>query len=277
MHIKDCQSGFDLMIMSEGLFRCDEHLYHALPLPSYSGLKRIIDHSPLAYRLDKDDPIKPTKGMRFGSLLHKCLEDIDDWHNLVQVAPQVNRRTNAGKETLLNWMADLPPHAMIATADEYEQIAATMENLRKKDFYDYIAHAEREVSGRFFSFDAGVHCKFRIDAISERDDEWALIDFKTSALPIDRDSFYRTAKKYRYNMQAALYSDGFKEIEVSGKPAAFYIMAFETTRPYDCALFGVSAEFLEMGRRDYKRGLEIYRTCMETNVWPGHAQHVQIL
>jgi hypothetical protein len=262
----------------EGLFHCAEADYHALETISYSGLKKILDHSPRAYMLAKETPMRPTPALRFGSLFHKALEHVADWRQVIREEPVVNRRTKAGKEDLARWRSDQPPGVMIATRGEIDILAQMIENLKAKAFYEtLVLGSHAEVSGRFFDFEVGVPVKFRIDALKDHGETWALVDFKTTSQPLELGAFRRTAKKYHYNMQAALYTDGFLEAARATKPAIFYVLAFETVAPFDCAAFAMGEEFLGAGRSDYKRGLDIFRKCRETGIWSGQPEEIQIL
>ena len=96
-----------------------------------------------------------------------------------------------------------------------------------------------------------------------------LIDLKTT-----RDAgpgFERSVRQYRYHVQAAFYGDGMGGMEE--RPMVF--IAVETEAPYLVSCNIIGPDSLSAGRDAYRRNLETYAKCVETNTWPGYPETLQ--
>ena len=70
--------------------------YHATPAISAHGLNN-IRKCPAYFRHCRDNPPDPTPAMRIGTLTHLAVIEPDRFATEVMVAPNVDRRTSAGK------------------------------------------------------------------------------------------------------------------------------------------------------------------------------------
>ena len=57
-----------------------------------------MEDSPEKFRYFLDHPMEQTPAMAFGAACHKAILEPDDWGNEYAKAPNVDRRTKAGKE-----------------------------------------------------------------------------------------------------------------------------------------------------------------------------------
>lgn len=108
-----------------------------------------------------------------------------------------------------------------------------------------------------------------------RPDRDIFVDLKTTedARPYQ---FYRSAIKYRYDVQAAYYSDVYQY--TTGKPLkAFIFIAIEKSAPYACAVYAAGPRFIERGRSLYMENLSYYRTCLTNNLWPAYPDTIEPL
>lgn len=117
--------------------------------------------------------------------------------------------------------------------------------------------------------ETGVKCKIRIDRVVE--DETgriiAILDAK-AARDASKEGFRKAVEQYGYDVQAAYYSDGFKE--TFGYEVPFLFLAAENEFPCAIALYKASAEMIETGRKKARAGLLIKQWCEENQSWPGY-------
>jgi len=76
-----------------------EAVYHGWPLPHYSSLKH-LEQSVELYVYYQQSPIQETAALVLGAATDcRILSGIDAYEELYAIAPSVDRRTKAGKET----------------------------------------------------------------------------------------------------------------------------------------------------------------------------------
>jgi hypothetical protein len=107
-----------------------------------------------------------------------------------------------------------------------------------------------------------VQVKKRSDWINIEDGYIA--DVKTSAHPVDIDSFKQTISKYKYDLSASLYCMIAEEFY--GKPFDFYFICISKSE-LDCQVFKVSRESMDRGKLAVIKALKSYKKCMDTGIW----------
>lgn len=114
----------------------------------------------------------------------------------------------------------------------------------------------------------GVLCRTRPDIYTEG----LIVDYKTTGKPLDQ--FARQASNFSYDLQQAFYQRVAKEL---GQKCEWLFIVQETVFPFPVQIFKTTGEFTEVGRRKFQEALAIWKNCMETDVWHGYDQSVQIL
>ena len=231
---------------------------------SSSDVKGWVDAvSPLHWK-HKQENRKDSDDFRFGRCLHSML--LENIQVPVFQAP-VNEKT--GKEfgsTTKKYTEALS--AFISevgedyfTPGEWAKAEVMIESTKKI--------ASNVLGGRGFnerSFfatcpDTGMKLKCRPDRIIGS----TLVDVKTCG---DIGSFEKSIANYHYHIQAAFYMDVF-ELSTGSKLTGFLFVAVEKQAPFDCAIIQLSQEYLEIGRKQYKRALREMKQCQESGVFPG--------
>lgn len=232
---------------------------------SSTELKKIAI-SPMHYRFWKDNPQEDTPALLFGRAAHKYMLEKDDFFNEFAVAPNVDRRTKAGKEKWTKFVEDNKGKDVI-TQDDLDKAKAMYEVLYKTPFVDKLLSGKKELSFFWKDEETGVTCKCRPDCITTIGDTTALIDYKTTD-NADTNKFMNTAINLKYDLQMAYYKDG---LEANGFHVDSVIfIAQEKSAPYCVNILEVSNEFLMSGTDMYKTYLNIYKECTETNNWYGY-------
>lgn len=255
-------------------------IYHDIPNADYhmdamsiscSGLKH-LGISPAHYLAYVAEPPKETPALVFGRQVHMAVLEPDKWAERHAVAPKIDRRTKAGK---LAWESFLEESCgkEIISADDAETIKRMIEAVHSHPAARSLLEAPGAVEASAWWEDRETSEKCRCRPDKARDDG-ILVDLKTceSAAP---DAFMRASWKYEYQMQAALYLDGWKA--AGGKAEAFVFLAVEKAPPYAVACYMADADMVAYGRGQYLNRLVTLAECRAANHWPAYSEKIQPL
>jgi exodeoxyribonuclease VIII len=238
--------------------------YHALPSVSKSGLD-LIHKAPALYKYRRENPLTPTPAMRMGTLVHTAVLEPDTLRDRVMVAPKVDRRTTAGKA---EWEAFLVASEgkELVDADELDKLAAIRDAVWAHPSALKALRSVTDVESSIFWNKDSVDCRCRPDAITSNK---VIVDLKTTR-DASPEGFAKSVAQYRYHVQAAYYSDGFREA-FGEPPKGFVFIAVETEPPFLVGVYVASDAMTIRGRADYEADLETYRRCVAADNWPGYA------
>ncbi len=119
----------------------------------------------------------------------------------------------------------------------------------------------------------GVACKIKPDFQSTN--RGFIVDLKTTE-DASPEGFAKSVWNYRYDVQAAFYSDGYQAAkgQVSN---GFIFIAVEKSPPFAVGVYYVTPEIFDIGRKRYMKDLEVYKECLRTNTWPAFGDAPQPL
>jgi len=243
---------------------------------SKSGIPLILQ-SPAHYwaaYLDPDrEPRKETKAFKIGGAGHKLILEPETFYDEFAVLPE--------KIDVLNGNTKIKKEYISALSEK------GLTDLKRKEFEDLDKMAQRvfkhpeaaplmtggkaEQSFYWIDEDTGVLCKVRPDY-------WikgvAIPDYKTT-IDARPDKFAKSCGEYTYHIQAAFYSDGVYALtdEILDMP----FVAQEKDSPFELNVFWISPDDVNLGRTQYKRALEIYARCIETDDWPGYSPQIKTI
>ena len=254
--------------------------YHAHPAVGSSGLK-LIAQSPLHYWAAYLDPDRvrrePTPAMRIGTAWHCAVFEPEEFGlRYVEIPSGLDRRTKEGKAL---WAEIEASGREPMTPETRAQIWSMATNGRRhpvsRVLFEKCAGAAEQ---SLFWTDAatGVLCKIRPDyavAPCELFPNGLLVDGKTGE-DMSAAGFARYAWNWQLHIQAAFYADGYQRAMGTKEPPAFVWLAQEKDAPYATAYYSAGADFIEYGRREYRRLLRIFADCRRTNTWPGYPETV---
>lgn len=114
--------------------------------------------------------------------------------------------------------------------------------------------------------------KIRLDKLNT--DHNLAVDLKTT-LDASLSGFARSAHKYRYHVQHAMYMDGWRQ---HGKPLdGFVFVCQEKEPPYCAAAYELDKAAVELGVNLYRKNMEKYAECHNANEWPGYDDKIRAL
>jgi hypothetical protein len=234
--------------------------YDAIEALNWSSLRE-MDSSPLHYRWRQDHPREDTPSMLLGRAIHCAILEPESFESRYLVRPEgLDGRTKEGKA----WIADAAASGReVLTTDQGETVARCAASvLGHPECARLLSGTRREEVVTWTDPETGVACKGRLDAIAPD----RLIDLKTCR---DLGRLERDAYEYRYHGQLAWYLHGAETVGLLHDDAEVYLLAAETSEPYDCGALRVLPCVLDSGDRLWRRLLGLWLACRETGLWPG--------
>lgn len=242
-----------------------EKEYRDHPAISRSELWHIHE-SPQKLAYYMAHPEEPTPALLFGQVFHKLALEPETFSREYAVAPKCDRRTKEGKAI---W-AEFQQTAMGKTAvpmEMYEQASEMCKSLAAVPFAVKLLAGRREVP--FFWRDdlTGEECKCRVDCLNENFSQPIIVDLK-STTDASTEEFTKSAIKYGYDFQSAMYSEGV-EANIMQNPL-FVFIAVEKEPPYAVNILQADELLIRRGYGLYRSFLDTYHDCKVTGNWFGY-------
>ena len=245
--------------------------YHSgIESVSSTGLKMLLQKSPKhyleAYTWERPEP---TKAQLFGIAAHLLILEGQGEFNKhfveERLAPDVNRRTKAGKAEYQQWLDDVAKGRPVISAKDFhamERMKTAFElhpEVRKMKDHK-LGDTEKEIMWR--DPITGTLCKCKPDWLAA-DNSYA-IDLKTcdSAHP---DDVSRAIRRYMYHLSAAFYLQGIEAARLE-IPQWRWVFV-EKKEPYAVAVYKPSPQLIDDGDKLVSRALDIHRTCTRSGSW----------
>ena len=242
-----------------------EQEYRQHPAISRSELFKIKE-SPEKFRYFMDNPEPPTPSLIFGQLFHAMALQPETVNEQFAVALNVDKRTKAGKEAFAEFEAESEGKTVV-TADMYQQSTEMCEALNRNEFVKKLLKGEKEKP--FFWNDdlTGEPCKCRVDCLTELGDSLIVVDLKSTE-NAETDAFMKSAIKYGYDFQSAMYSKG---VEVNtGKKPLFVFIAIEKKPPYAINILQADELLIRRGYDLFRELIGIFHDCKQTGNFYGY-------
>lgn len=257
--------------------------YHAHPALGSSGLKLILQ-SPLHYWSRYLDPAReskdPTPAMKIGTAWHAAIFEPEAFaRDYIEMPAGLDRRTKEGKAL---WAELEASGVEVLTPDDMARIKAMAASANEHPISKVIFGLEggaAEVSFFWADIATGANMKIRPDYYVPPCATFPgglLVDGKTGE-DMSPAGFAKYAWNWDLHIQAAYYSDVFQALHNTPVPPTFVWAAQEKDAPFATAYYSAAADFIDYGRKLYRRALNTYGQCVATGVWPGYAQTVQQL
>jgi len=258
--------------------------YHSGAGVSKSDLDN-IHRSPAHYVAAKLQPKEATSAMVIGAAIHSAILEPDLFSSLYAVAPNVDKRTKAGREEHAAFELMCANKGITPLTADQQSIALAVRDavyafrpsrnlltqcsgIAEQSVYwqesDLLSECGVTDDNQYFS-------KCRPDYL--RDDN-LVVDVKSTE-DARSDNFRCSVAKYRYQVQQAYYSAGLKAI--GRVPRSFVFLAVEKTPPYGIGIFTLDDEAVKLGRMAYRADLESFVRCKMADYWPGYPEEVQVI
>ncbi|EFN6070707.1 exodeoxyribonuclease VIII, partial [Escherichia coli] len=229
--------------------------YHAGPGVSKSQLDDIAD-TPALYLWRKNAPVDTTKTktLDLGTAFHCRVLEPEEFSNRFIVAPEFNRRTNAGKEEEKAFLMECASTGKtVITAEEGRKIELMYQSVMALPLGQWLVESAGHAESSIYWEDpeTGILCRCRPDKIIP-EFHW-IMDVKTTA---DIQRFKTAYYDYRYHVQDAFYSDGY-EAQFGVQPTFVFLVASTTVEcgRYPVEIFMMGEEAKLAGQQEYHRNL----------------------
>ncbi|EAS7983272.1 exonuclease VIII [Salmonella enterica] len=242
--------------------------YHAGPGVSKSQLDDIAD-TPAIYLWRKNAPVdtEKTKSLDTGTAFHCRILEPEEFSKRFIIAPEFNRRTSAGKEEEKTFLEECARTGRtVLTAEEGRKIELMYQSVMALPLGQWLVESAGYAESSVYWEDpeTGILCRCRPDKIIP-EFHW-IMDVKTTA---DIQRFRTAYYDYRYHVQDAFYSDGYRA--QFGEIPTFVFLVASTTAEcgrYPVEIFMMGEDAKLAGQREYRRNLQTLAECLNNDEWP---------
>ncbi|ECS7760175.1 exonuclease VIII [Salmonella enterica subsp. enterica serovar Poona] len=242
--------------------------YHAGPGVSKSQLDDIAD-TPAIYLWRKNAPVdtEKTKSLDTGTAFHCRVLEPEEFSKRFIIAPEFNRRTSAGKEEVKTFLEECARTGRtVLTAEEGRKIELMYQSVMALPLGQWLVESAGYAESSVYWEDpeTGILCRCRPDKIIP-EFHW-IMDVKTTA---DIQRFRTAYYDYRYHVQDAFYSDGYRA--QFGEIPTFVFLVASTTAEcgrYPVEIFMMGEDAKLAGQREYRRNLQTLAECLNNDEWP---------
>ncbi|EAU4311107.1 exonuclease VIII [Salmonella enterica subsp. enterica] len=242
--------------------------YHAGPGVSKSQLDDIAD-TPAIYLWRKNAPVdtEKTKSLDTGTAFHCRVLEPEEFSKRFIIAQEFNRRTSAGKEEEKTFLEECARTGRtVLTAEEGQKIELMYQSVMALPLGQWLVESAGYAESSVYWEDpeTGILCRCRPDKIIP-EFHW-IMDVKTTA---DIQRFRTAYYDYRYHVQDAFYSDGYRA--QFGEIPTFVFLVASTTAEcgrYPVEIFMMGEDAKLAGQREYRRNLQTLAECLNNDEWP---------
>ncbi|EAT2431874.1 exodeoxyribonuclease VIII [Salmonella enterica subsp. enterica serovar Putten] len=242
--------------------------YHAGPGVSKSQLDDIAD-TPAIYLWRKNAPVdtEKTKTLDTGTAFHCRILEPEEFSKRFIIAPEFNRRTSAGKEEEKTFLEECARTGRtVLTAEEGRKIELMYQSVMALPLGQWLVESAGYAESSVYWEDpeTGILCRCRPDKIIP-EFHW-IMDVKTTA---DIQRFRTAYYDYRYHVQDAFYSDGYRA-QFGEIPTFIFLVASTTAEcgRYPVEIFMMGEDAKLAGQREYRRNLQTLAECLSNDEWP---------
>lgn len=204
-------------------------------------------------------PMKETPAMMIGSMVHKAILEPDMFDDCYVIAPEINKRTNAGKAEWAEFQ-EANAERIVITQEQRDHAMKMNDAVRAHQMASELLDKGKAEQSCFWNDErTGEACKARIDWM--RPDN-VIVDLKTvnSAHPF---AFSRSCHDFKYHWQQAWYQRGAQADD-------FYFLVVEKDAPYVVEVYRLTDEAHKLGLIQVDAALDKYRMCKGFNEWGGY-------
>lgn len=249
--------------------------YLSLDAASASLLHVLATKTPMHAYAFLTEPREDTKALILGEATHYAILEPTLFDARYAEPPDGDARTVKVKAEWEAWKL-AHPNCVPIKHDDY--VAAKGMNVATRAHAEALRYIEgpgmNEVTITWTDEATGEPCKARPDRICSVDGWTWVPDIKTcrSASPF---MFAKAIADYGYHQKAAWYLDALDRIEKRAR--RFLFVAVESEVPHAIALYELTDEAIEQGRRENRAALELFAECKRTKTWPGYEPGVQYM
>jgi len=243
------------------------HAHAAVSRSMLQELKKSPYHYYYKYLSGLYEQEELTPSLIIGDCVHTCFLEPEKANDRYIQAPDINKRTKAGKE---EWAAFEEEHKdkIIMTEHQMDETSKMVASLINNEYAVGLVENAQIEKSILFAHETGIQCKVRPDA-------WRgelVVDLKTTADASYR-AFQNSAYKFGYYLQAGMINQALKSLDIEMQ--RFVFVCVENKEPYATAVYILDRDAIEYGVAQFDDLMGRLAKHVETNSWP--AYDVQVL
>lgn len=236
--------------------------YHAMTdVISNSYLGR-LDHCPAAARI----PMPETPALAFGRAFHSfTLDGLQSFGRDFAVAPAWDRRTKEGRAAYEAFVKESIGKTVISEED-FKTIEDMFQAIAEHPIAaKLLMEGRSEMSVFWIDEETKLPCKCRPDRIPDGD-HGVILDLKT-VRNASIHAFTSAVMSFGYAREAGMYIEGFNAV-TNAKVDAFVFICVEKEPPYRTEIYTLEDLFLEYGKQEFRRLINLEAECRKNDCWP---------
>ena len=260
-----------------GLVTENNSEYHGdLTAISKSRLAK-ISVCPQYFKWCEENPQEQTDEMIVGSAFHKLVLEPDDFDSEFAIMPNINRRTNAGKQEYEEFLQSANGKQLI-TQEQYETICGMRDSIMANKYAVQLLKGIHEQSMYGVDDLTGERIKTRPDSyriIEAQNDDGEIVktclitDLKSCRSAI-YDDFCRDVTKFSYDLQCYMYTmNASKVLNIPQENINFIFIAVQKTKPYLINILQADEYVLQRGEALFRKYIGEYHEAKTTDNWWG--------
>ena len=246
MKVSEFKQGVELEGYISGM--PDDYYHNTEGFISKSSLSS-VKSSP--FRFFKGVKFKQTKAMEIGTAIHCAMLEPEKFAQTYKVMPELtDKRLKSYKDAKVEFF----DYGLLIGQDA-KNINGMIEAINGNDAARELLQSDGwcEVSGFHTDQDTGIKLRHRFDKLTA---DGCGVDIKKTQ-SVHPDELSKAIHKYGYDMQDALYSDGYEAI-TGRKLNQFYFIFVEESYPHEVAVVYLDDISKQVGREQYKNLLVDY-------------------
>lgn len=244
--------------------------YHSGPGVSKSGLD-LIAVNPSAYIWHKQAPVDylALQALDLGSALHCALLEPTEFEKRFIVAPEFNRRATAGREAESEFLAQAYADGMTPlTHEDAAKLRIMKDSVMAHPVARLIFEAQGHNEASIYWNDTETNelCRIRPDRMPLIPELGPLVVDVKKVDGLDR--FDRHVSDFRYHVQDAMYTDGYRNHFGETPDFLFLIVSSSISAGrYGVDVVRLPEDWKQDGHDLYRRDLQAYAACRQTDDW----------
>jgi exodeoxyribonuclease VIII len=218
----------------------------------------LVAKSPDLLEWARNAPAVPNDTADIGNAVHCALLEPERFEIEYIKMPAFDKRTKAGKEDAANFEA-VNAEKIVLSAPDYDMVIAMRDSVLAHPLANNLLTSPGQSEASIFFEVDGIKCKCRPDRIVDPSvfDCHIIADVKTTD---DIDKFHFSIRDYRYHVQDAYYSEGYRQL--TGELPRFPFVVVGKKRVFGrhpVRVFELTQEDKDEGRAEFMADLERYQ------------------
>ena len=233
-----------------------------------------MEDSPEKFKYFSEHPMEQTPAMAFGSACHKFILENADFPAEYAVAPNVDRRTKAGKDAWEQFIGSIGDRTPV-TEEDSQTMIGMMLAIERCPLAKKLILGKGETEQAFFWDDPETKekCKIKTDRLVRYNRRLYVVDYKTCQTA-ETNRFNTEIWRLGYYFQAGMYTEGVMKARKLRKRPGFLFVAQEKKPPYSVNVIEVSEEVMAAGVAKFHELLGKYHDCKVLDNWAGYVGDV---